>query len=737
MKLKNKITGGLLLVFLMASAIGGYGLFGALRLNNLSQDLKELSELENSANEVIFAHHTWRYNLLYAFTYGETFTGNTDPRNSAFSIWYYANAEARQNADSALSASIQNAYRANQTLYIEAANAVNLFNIGNVSAAQQLLRDVVLPAGNQTVNYLSAIGDAYNRLQIAQTDHIDSIAMRTVVLLASFLGLALVLFILLSFLTTRSILTPIKRIASIASNISNGKTNVNIDRTNVVQDEIGALTLDMANLADVIGGMVDDLSRVHHEYNIEGNTDFRIDTGKYQNSFRDMTNGINDILNQQDSDIGMALGVLQKINDGDFNNVSVQDLPGEKAILSQTLRNVATKLEEICDSANMLARSVSEGKLDVKADYSKFSGNWAELVHALNNLVKSISGPLAVFKTSLLEMAEGIFDISVADIKYEGEFEAVRQAVHDTEEQTLCYISEISDILTRIAGGDLTVTIDREYLGSYAPIKTAITTILVSMNETMADISAAIDQVAMGAEQISTSAVGLADGASRQTASIEELSNAIALVQDKAIQASENASSANKSTVTSQDLVEKGGVVIRSMSDTMGLIKASTTDISKIIDVITNIAFQTNLLALNASVEAARAGEHGKGFSVVADEVRTLAGRSQKSASETSAIIEEDNKHVSDGVRAAEEVVVSFDTIAGNIDEISGLITEISSISTEQMESISLINASVTEITNVVVGNAAVSEETAAASQELSSQAEVLRQKIAFFKFIK
>ena len=177
-----------------------------------------------------------------------------------------------------------------------------------------------------------------------------------------------------------------------------------------------------------------------------------------------------------------------------------------------------------------------------------------------------------------------------------------------------------------------------------------------------------------------------------------------------------------------------GGVVVQSMADTMNKIMVSNDNISKIIDVITSIAFQTNLLALNASVEAARAGEHGKGFSVVADEVRTLAGRSQQSASDTANIISEDNKHVQEGAKTVEEVVAAFETIANDIREISSQIFQISEITSEQLESISMINTNLQEIIQVVSDTSDTAMESSHTSEQLTNLADMLRQKVAFFR---
>jgi len=289
-------------------------------------------------------------------------------------------------------------------------------------------------------------------------------------------------------------------------------------------------------------------------------------------------------------------------------------------------------------------------------------------------------------------------------------------------------------MLDHIARGDLTVSIRREYVGVYTPIKSAVNSITEILNATMADIQGAVEQVASGAEQISTSSVRLADGAVRQSASIEELSNSLMLIHEKAAQASNDASSANDGTSRSKENTLQGKNAVQSMTDTMNKIKTSGEGITRIIDVISNISFQTNLLALNAAVEAAHAGEHGKGFVIVAEEVRSLAGRSQEATSDTAKIIAEDKQNVAEGIKAAREVVASFETIAGSIGEISSLVSHITDISDEQLKSLAAINTSVSEITNVVTDVSTLAEESASASQELSSQAEMLREKILFFK---
>jgi len=592
-------------------------------------------------------------------------------------------------------------------------------------------------SGNNIIEQLVATTfsmsrDAGNLMNVKIEDAF-SIANTTFYVLIAVGAVIVIVAIILALLIAHIISKPIKSLVSLASSVSNGHLNVNIDYSKVTKDEIGDLTRDFYSLIEVMRDVIQDLTKVNHELNVVGDLEYMTNADKYQNSFKEVMETVNSILSHNTKDMLTLIQSLNKIADGDFN-IEIDDMPGKKMILPQTLHDVTANLKEIYSSAQYLTMNVSDGNLEVEVDPSRFKGSWAKLLQALNNLVSSVAEPLSAIELSLHEMAEGDFELSQSGNKFKGAFERARKAVHDTEEITLSYINEISHVLSSIAQGDLTVSIKRNYIGSYEPIKTALTTILESLIVTMSDIQAAVDQIAMGAEQISTSAMNLAEGATRQTASIEELSNSLTIIHEKAVQSNDDAATASQSAVRSQEFAMQGSDIIRSMSDKMNSVRNSNADISKIISVITNIAFQTNLLALNASVEAARAGEQGKGFGVVADEVRTLAARSQQSASDTSEIIEKNNTNVEDGVMASDEVVSSFETISSNISEISALISQIADVSAEQLESISNINTSVTEITGVVTDTSATAEESASASQELNSQAELLRQKVAFFK---
>ncbi len=233
-------------------------------------------------------------------------------------------------------------------------------------------------------------------------------------------------------------------------------------------------------------------------------------------------------------------------------------------------------------------------------------------------------------------------------------------------------------------------------------------------------------QVTAAAGQISTSSQHLAEGSTEQAASLEETSSALEQMASMTRQNADNANKTNNTTQNNGKHISGGSAAVGNMSHAMAEITDSAEQISRIIKTIEDIAFQTNLLALNAAVEAARAGEAGKGFAVVADEVRNLAGRSAQAARDTTDLIQTTIDRVRHGSGIAKELDASFREIEEGSNSVARLIAEITSATNEQAQGVDQVNTAVAQMDKVTQSNAATAEEAASAAEELSAQASAL-----------
>jgi methyl-accepting chemotaxis protein len=289
-----------------------------------------------------------------------------------------------------------------------------------------------------------------------------------------------------------------------------------------------------------------------------------------------------------------------------------------------------------------------------------------------------------------------------------------------------------AQVAEAIAGGNLTN--DVEPAGPSDVFGNSLKKMSHQLNEVLAGIQQASEQVGTGSKEIADSSTSLSQGATEQAASLQEISASMTELNGQVKLNAESAGQADQLSNVARETATTGVDQMKTMTGAMDEISQSSEEIAKIIKVIDDIAFQTNLLALNAAVEAARAGQHGKGFAVVAEEVRNLAGRSAKAARETSELIEGSLSKVKNGTEIANDTANSLASIVESVTQASDLVGEIASASNEQAQGITEVSQGLNQIDTVTQQNTANSEETASAAQELSSQAATLQYLVTKFQ---
>ena len=565
------------------------------------------------------------------------------------------------------------------------------------------------------------------------------------IIIALTLGVIL-LTVVIMFVLNRTLSMPIRKVMAALGEVSQGKLDVNLDMSSLSRDEIGELTGNVLGMVYVIKSVVDDLAEFERMYNVDGDIEYRMDAEKYQNSFKDMVAGSNKVVDNIVNDVLGFLDTLSEVNDGNFNP-KIAKLPGKKIVLENAIKSTTENMIAINKEINAMIESVAvRGDLSFQINAGDYKGDWREIMAGLNSIAAAVGTPINVVSVAMREMKAGNFNLTSIDNKiaasgldantsnYRGVFKDIMSVFEDTISETASYIDELDSILAQMADGDLRHRIERQYVGSFDLIKRSVNNISETLYKTMSEISTAADHVLSGAGQISTSATDLSSGAQEQASSVEELNASIDLISQQTKQNADDAAEAGNLSIKSTESAKAGNDAMEQMLDAMLQIKESSNSISSINKVIQDIAFQTNLLALNAAVEAARAGEHGKGFSVVAEEVRSLAARSQEAAQETTGLIADSITRVEAGSDIAKTTAEALGIIVNNANEVLQIINGISVSSKEQAEAVGQVSKGIGQISSVVQNNSAVSEETAAASEELNSQSEMLRQLVSFFK---
>lgn len=350
-------------------------------------------------------------------------------------------------------------------------------------------------------------------------------------------------------------------------------------------------------------------------------------------------------------------------------------------------------------------------------------------------LTRAITRPIRQLEKAAGQIVEGDFDIEVT-YQSKDELGSLANAFKNMTSILEEVIADASRLLQEMSDGNFDVRTQAEarYVGKLQGLLLAIRKLNRDLSSTMGQINTSADQVASGSGQVSSGAQALAQGATEQAAAVEELAATIAGISQQVKDTAENARSARNQTSMAGDVVEECNRQMHDMMAAMEEITRTSDEIGKIIKTIEDISFQTNILALNAAVEAARAGEAGKGFAVVAEEVRSLANKSSVASNDTAALIEGSLEAVARGKDLAGATAESLSKVVEEVRVAAATVDKIADAAEEQAGAVEQVTVGVDQISDVVQTNSATSEESAAASAELSHQAEILKDLVARFR---
>ena len=430
----------------------------------------------------------------------------------------------------------------------------------------------------------------------------------------------------------------------------------------------------------------------------------------------------------------IGYSIIEEIKNGNDENATDAILNNCTPALNKVVE-IAIKLDELTDEAssetvrNMVVCTVAGFVVIIVCLVFAFTLTRKTSKRVLETILE----PLHAIEDVAMELTEGNLH-STLEYHSDDEIGKLAHSMRKSIRILGTYVDDIDRSMKLFSEGNFDVHPEVEWRGDFVGILNSFMAFQASMAGTIKGIQNVSNEVSGAAEQVASSSNDLADGATNQAAVVEELTATVTGVSE---QVEKNSQSAKEISVKVDELgnaISESNGKMHEMVDSMHEISEASKEIDKIITTINDIASQTNLLALNASIEAARAGEAGKGFAVVANQVNVLADQSAQAAKESATLIETSVKAVEKGMVIAGQTAAQLEEVAENSKVITTEVTNIAETLETQTTEIKQINEGIEQINDVVQTNSATSEECAAASQEMSSEAESLREMIRKFK---
>ncbi len=569
----------------------------------------------------------------------------------------------------------------------------------------------------------------YTELQLARqkeaVDRVDQMRNDTQKILIGLIVLALIIMIPAGILVTRGITRPLSRAVDVADGIAGGKLDNEIEISG--DDEVTALMNSLAtmqrNLLERITAdrkIADENARIRNALDfVTANVRICDNDGKIiyvnktlQKTLKQIEGGIR----KRTPDFTAETMVGRNIGFFYDNPAAVLDI----------LRNLAAERRTQMDIGGRQYNVVTNPVRNDQGQLLGTVGEWVDLTDELK-VQQEIESIVSAARN-------GDLSKTIDPSGKNGFFAQLADGINQLLATTQQALTNTSRVLSAVAQGDLTQTIEEDYEGIFGQLKDDTNTTIERLREVIGRIKEATETINTASQEIAAGNSNLSERTEKQASNLEETASSMEELNATVRQNADNARQANELSKRSNDIAVRGGEMVKRVVSTMGEIQDSSKKIADIIGVIDSIAFQTNILALNAAVEAARAGEQGRGFAVVATEVRNLAQRSAQAAKEIKTLIAESVDKVEGGAKLVDQAGTTMDEVVVSFRQVANLVTEISNASREQSSGIEQVTQAVSQMDEVTQQNAALVEEAAAAAESLEDQARGLLQAVGSFK---